>query len=324
MSVMSQAEPISSQRRSAATKRLAPGAYDALLEAVAVVYWNKRDFERFLRMALRDQPGLIAGLDFSGTKREVAGDLVTRLQLEEDRYQLVTIALMRELAGIDDFPNLRRHEDHDQLIAVATAAIATIRKWTAQYSAITEAQEKLEREQQKAKTAYEARRTHAHLLDGLQQRFLAMHQDTNAQKRGRDLEGLLNDLFSLFDLNPRKSFVLADEQIDGAFTFNTDDYLLEAKWEASPAARGDVDILAKKVERKGRNTLGLFVAVSGFSDPAVRAHTDCGTSVIFMDGTDLFSVLEGRIDLTDVLDAKRRHLSETGAPLLLVKDILAR
>jgi hypothetical protein len=151
---------------------------------------------------------------------------------------------------------------------------------------------------------------------------LAMHSDQDAQGRGRRFERLLNDLFSLYDLNPRKSFVIADEQIDGAFTFNTDDYLIEAKWEQTPAARADIDVLAQKVARKGRNTLGLFVAVAGFSEPAIRAHSDSGSGLIFMDGTDLYSVLEGRIELTDVLDAKRRHLSETGKPLLLVKDVL--
>jgi hypothetical protein len=43
---------------------------------------------------------------------------------------------------------------------------------------------------------------------------------------------------------------------------------------------------------------------------------------MFMDGADLFSILEGRIPLSEVLEAKRRHVSETGLPLLLVRDIL--
>lgn len=68
-------------------------------------------------------------------------------------------------------------------------------------------------------------------------------------------------------------------------------------------------------ERKGKNTLGLFAAVSGFFEPAISAHTDCGTGVVFMGGADLYSVLEGRIRLDELLDAKRRHLGETGSPI---------
>lgn len=319
---MAHPKPAPFDRGRATGKRLAPGAYDALLEALAVVFWNKPPFERFIRMALRDHPELLVGLSFGGTKREVAAELVMHLAQKEGRYQPVTIDLMRELAAMDEFPNLQRHEDREHLVAVATAAVATLRKWTAQYSALTEAREKLERERLADKATYEARRTYARLLEDLKTKFLAMYSDPDAQGRGRRFEELLNQLFFLDDLNPRKSFVIADEQIDGAFTFNTDDFLLEAKWEQAPASRAHVDVLAQKVQRKGKNTLGLFVAVSGFSEPAIRAHTDCGSGLIFMDGTDLFSVLEGRVRLADVLNAKRRHLSETGAPLLLVKHML--
>jgi hypothetical protein len=123
-------------------------------------------------------------------------------------------------------------------------------------------------------------------------------------------------------MNPRKSFVLRDEQIDGAFTFNTDDYLLEAKWEKDPASNETVSAFEAKVRRKGKNTLGLVVAVSGFSQPAIRSHSNCGTALIFLDGIDLVAVLQDQIPLTTLLEAKRRHLSETGEPYRPVRDLL--
>jgi hypothetical protein len=43
------------------SKRIAPGAYQALRDALAVVFWRKRPFENFLRAALRDDPELLAG-----------------------------------------------------------------------------------------------------------------------------------------------------------------------------------------------------------------------------------------------------------------------
>jgi hypothetical protein len=58
-------------------KRIDPNAYNALADALAVVFWNKRPLERYLRGLLRDSPELLAGLDFNGdTKRETAGKLV--------------------------------------------------------------------------------------------------------------------------------------------------------------------------------------------------------------------------------------------------------
>ena len=162
----------------------------------------------------------------------------------------------------------------------------------------------------------------AGILVELRDLFIVLQTSSDHHKRGKDFEGLLNRLFQLFDLNPRQSFSITEEQIDGAFTFDTDDYIMEAKWEKDRAAHADVDILAQKVARKGKNTLGLFVAVSGFSEPAISAHTNCGTGIIFMDGADLYSVLEGHFSLLQVLEAKRRHLNETGEPLFLVSRIL--
>ena len=303
-------------------KRIAPGAYNALVEALSVVFWNRRPFEQFLRVALRGHPELLSGLTFDGLKRQVASDLVGHLADNEDRYQEVTLALMLEIAAMDDFPNLRSQADQDSLIPRAVAGVAELRKWTAKYGDLVEAREKLAIELEAERARSERHRSVARVLKELEEQFLAMHSESDHSKRGRTLQGLLNELFFLFDLNPRKSFAISDEQIDGAFTFNTDDYLLEAKWEATPASREDVDVLAQKVQRKAKNTLGLFVAISGFSEPSVRAHSNCGTGLIFMDGTDLFAVLRGAIPLTDVLDAKRRHLSETGLPLLFVREML--
>jgi restriction endonuclease Mrr len=245
-----------------------------------------------------------------------------QLASSEARYQAVTLGLMLEVAAMDDFPNLQQQADHKELVAAAHSAVAQLRKWTAKYGEIAEAQEKLRSDRDAEKAQNEQRRSVARVLNELEASFLTMHSESDHQRRGRMFEGLLNKLFFLFDLNPRKSFVLENEQIDGAFTFSTDDYLLEAKWEKDGAGREDIDVLAQKVQRKGKNTLGLFIAVAGFSEPAVRAHSNCGTGLMFMDGADLFSILEGRIPLSEVLEAKRRHVSETGLPLLLVRDIL--
>jgi hypothetical protein len=245
-----------------------------------------------------------------------------RLAASEDRYQDVTLALMLEVASMEDFSNLKQQTDREHLLAAAQDAVAKLRTWTARYGELAEAHERLRAERDAEQVRSEQRRTVDHVLAGLKESFLAMNGETNPQQRGRAFEAILNELFNLHDLNPPRSFTLGDEQIDGAFTFNTYDYLLEAKWEKDVASRKDVDVLSQKVQRKGKNALGLFLAVAGCSEPAVRAHSNCGTGLIFMDGADLFCILGSLISLTDVLDAKRRHVNETGLPLLLVGDVL--
>ncbi len=72
-------------------KKIAAGAYDALIEALSVVFWNKAPLERFLKLNLRDRPESL-GLPFSGRKRETVSDSVMRLVTTETLYQTTSIA----------------------------------------------------------------------------------------------------------------------------------------------------------------------------------------------------------------------------------------
>jgi hypothetical protein len=144
------------------------------------------------------------------------------------------------------------------------------------------------------------------------------------QQRGYLLERILRELFELFDLDPRASFRLSGEEIDGAFTFDNTDYLLEAKWRRDATAPADVDAFTSKVARKLDNTLGLFIAVNGFTSGVMQTQAAVGRrTTILMDGGDLLAVLEARIALDRLLLRKRRHASHTGEIFLPVGRILS-
>lgn len=64
--------------------------------------------------------------------------------------------------------------------------------------------------------------------DALRDRFLALMQEANAQARGYLLEAFLRDLFEHENLEPRKSFRVSNEQIDGSFVWRGRTSLLEA------------------------------------------------------------------------------------------------
>jgi hypothetical protein len=66
------------------------------------------------------------------------------------------------------------------------------------------------------------------------------------------------------------------------------------------------------VDDKADATFGLFIAFEGFEPTAVTKHGGRRSPLLLMDGGDLLAVLERRIDLGDLLRAKRRHASMTG------------
>lgn len=302
-------------------RRINAGAYQALVEALAVVFWHKKPFERFVRRTLRDLPELLAQVDFDQTKRETAGAVVDWLMRHEARHRDVTLELMLEIAAMESFPDLATHEDAESMTDRASAAVRALRKYTDVYAGIVDerrrAAEAREREAERATSM----RSFADVLTRLRGDFVEMQRLENPQRRGREFEGLLNQLFALFDLCPRGAFRLSHEQIDGAFTFDTDDYIVEAKWEAAPIERGELDKFGSILERKAKYTLGLMISVNGFSRGAVEMHRRPAT-FLMMDGSDLMAVLDDRVRLDDLLRRKKRHASETGEPFFAASRML--
>ncbi|WP_432078983.1 restriction endonuclease, partial [Streptomyces sp. YPW6] len=234
----------------------------------------------------------------------------------------VTVALMLDIAGMDRFPNLERQVDGAEKVALAEAAVAELRRWTGkQQEIIKEHEEHAASIAESAKQAQAIRAfTEAH--EDLKQRFLVMHSATDKHQRGRDFEGFINEVFALYDLEPRASYSLEYEQIDGAFSLDTDHYVLEAKWWAERIGRPLLDIFKANIERKGKNTLGLYVSMSGFTSDALDVYA-YSTPFITMDGGDFMAVLEQRIRLDELMRRKKRHASETGHCYLPVSKIFS-
>jgi hypothetical protein len=292
-------------------KRISPNAYQALRETLAVIFWYKRPFESYLRDALADHPELVAGLNFGDLKRRVADALVSRLRQNEDRYQQVTLNLMVEIASMERFPDLEKLEDQQIRVGEAQAAVAELRRWTKQYAGVLAEEERHAAGLAAAKQQAEASRKFSDDVDELRDEFMALFAMSDAQARGRALEPFLNKLFALFDMEPRLAYSLEHEQIDGSLSFDTDDYVLEARWWKGTVERKDADVFAAKVRRKGKNALGMFVSVNGFSEGALESYSE-STPFIAMDGQDLMCVLEQRIRLDDLLRRKKRYANETG------------
>jgi hypothetical protein len=202
-----------------------------------------------------------------------------------------------------------------KLYADAVQARNALRPHVERYRSFRDEQEAAAAQRERQRIEHESRRAMDEKLVELNARFKEMHKKA-PQPRGYDLEALLNDLFALFDVDARSPFRVVGEQIDGAFTLEGNEFLLEAKWEAKPTPTADLDAFAGKIGRKLDNTLGLFVSMSGFQQTAISHHSQARSVMILMDGMDLSIVLEGRIELPRLLLRKRQHAARTGEILL--------
>jgi hypothetical protein len=305
-------------------QRVSANAIHALKEALTAAFWFKKDLYNYAKAAVAGEPTFLAGIGWTDTdtlKRDSVSTFVDRLVREQDDYQDLLTALLVDVANMSAFPQLVRVEDSAAKIKAAKEAVAHLKSLVRPYEqALAEQQAAREKIAATRAEAADQRATKLRLAE-LKARYLEIVQ-MQPRPRGFALEPFLRDLFDTFDLDPKASFKISGEQIDGGFTLDSEHFILEAKWEETPADRAALDIFAAKVDRKSENTLGLFVAVSGFNDAAIEAHSKPRSQLILMDGADLYAVLDDRIDLRELLRRKRRHAAMTGDIRLTAAKIL--
>ncbi|MCO6043328.1 hypothetical protein NG895_05360 [Aeoliella sp. ICT_H6.2] len=303
------------------SKRIAPAAIQSLKEALTYAYWYKSDLQSFLTHTVSDST-ILARLDWGDYKRNIVAKLVDHLAQNEHIYQRQLLRLMTETANITDFNHLARLDDGAEKVQKAEAAVAALRNQVKGHGDIVAEEKNVERRRAETHQKLMALAAVKEHIEQLKQEYFALLGSDNPQQRGYKLEKILRELFEVFDLDPKASFRIEGEQIDGAFTFEATDYLLEAKWQAEPVSAKHLDGMAGKLSRKLDNTLGLYLSINGFSEDGVKAHSSGRRMLILMDGSDLMAVLEGRIDLIQLLLRKRREASQTGNIYLGIHEIL--
>jgi hypothetical protein len=156
--------------------------------------------------------------------------------------------------------------------------------------------------------------------------FDDLSQSSDHQKRGYLLQDLLNRLFDLYQIPVVKAFTRNEggEQIDGAFKLEGWHYLVECRWRKKLADIRAVDGLLGQVSRSGKQTMGVYLSINGWSSnvPALlKQNTEKG--ILVLEGHAVRCALARQIDWKDYLTAAVAHLSLRSEPYLSVTDYLA-
>jgi hypothetical protein len=228
-------------------------------------------------------------------------------------------SIIKAVLDIPNFDHLRQLDAGDIKVESARRSVEALRAAVLKHDGDFHKRTQ-EREQSAGKIAEVVRRRNDE-IGRLKQRFQELVATGDPQERGRQFEGFLQDMFGAYDLNPRGSFKITGEQIDGAFELEGTQFLLEARWQEDRQGAAPLDSFSKKVERKLENTLGLFISLAGFTDEGVAAFRGSRPSVILMDGEDLALVLQGFVDFRELLKHKVRQAAQTGDPYLKARDI---
>ena len=302
-------------------KKIAASAINALKEALSSVYWYKSDLRSFL-LATISNVNLLSHINWEDYKINICGNLINYMQLHEETYQKDLLRLITEVVKIQDYSHLLKLDGGEKKAQQAKNAIKALKDLS---NAFLQQQEYCGKIKSIRRQKYEELLKNQELLNKLneiKQVYFSLISSDDPINRGFKLEKVVKDLFVLFDFDPKASFRIVGEQIDGAFTFEKTDYLFEAKWTKELISIEDLDAFSGKLSRKLENTLGLFLSINGFSEDGIKAHTTGRKLMILMDGSDLMAVLEGRIDLVELLYRKKRWASQSGNIYLRIHEVI--
>jgi len=110
------------------------------------------------------------------------------------------------------------------------------------------------------------------------------------------------------------------EQIDGAFRMEGWHYLVECRWRKKLDDIRNLDGLHGHVGRSGKQAMGLYLSINGWSDnvPSLLKQSP-DKNIVLMDGYDLRTVLSRQADLQELLLAKVTHLNLKSEPFFSAK-----
>jgi hypothetical protein len=117
--------------------------------------------------------------------------------------------------------------------------------------------------------------------DKIKSELFSLFGDLDAQKRGKMLERVLNDLFACYDILIREAFTIKGkcaegviEQIDGLIELDGQLYLVEMKWWNTPIGVSEIAPHLVRVFNRGGQARALFVSYTKFTDAAIAQCRD--------------------------------------------------
>ncbi|MFJ9776577.1 restriction endonuclease [Kitasatospora sp. NPDC101157] len=290
-----------------------------LTDTIPLLCRSKDDVVNFLRGAGTNEALLgrfrqQLAVDRSAvSKYEIAREVIRQLNEQGDQSLGVRRALLRRVTEFEDFSTCW---PDDQL--KARGLVGQIRQVVGVKDSFTRMQQERDREREAhladRRAAEDERRRRSALYSDLRAQIAALFSMGDAQKRGLELEALLNRVFALDGIGVRESFTLwledgeAAEQIDGVVELDGQTFLVEVKWWAKPL---DVNPVSRHLVRlMGRpDVSGLMISASGYSAPAVAECERFLTHKVMVLGElrELVLLLEREKSVADWLREKTRR-----------------
>lgn len=296
-----------------------PELLQVMIDTVPKLCKSKNDLLLFFqgagvsKMELAPYQELLRSNKTAFNKYHVARELLTKLNEQGEQGLRVRRELLKRVVEFDDFSVCWENNR-----AAARGLVAQIRDLVNVKDSFTrmriekDAEKRQRVEQQQAAVAAQIARKARR--EKVKNDLYGLFGEPDAHKRGKALEGVLNEFFSCHDVLVRQSFTISGkcsegviEQIDGLIELAGHSYLMEMKWWNAPLGVNEVAPHLVRVFGRGGQARGLFVSYTAFTAPAI---TECrnalagGAVIVLATLQEIVELLERDGDLQAWLKRK--------------------
>lgn len=295
-----------------------PELFSLMVDAVAILCKSKRDVILFFRGAgvpvsmTADIEAALKADRETVKKHESARTILTRVNEGGDALLTARRELLKRVTEFEDFSRCYEND-----VMKAKGLVAEIRRVVEVKDSFTRMRQERDREAEARRAEQQrtvaAARERREKIAAAKAALFALFAETNPQRRGKALEGVLNDLFRAYGALVAEDFRRkgpdggVEEQIDGVIELDTQMYLVEMKWWDGSLGPAEVSPhISRLLLRHG--VCGVFISSSDYTPAAVNMCKDFLQQKVLVLCTlrEIVDVLNREADLLDMLRAKIR------------------
>lgn len=245
------------------------------------------------------------------SKKDIARQMLTLINEQGDKYLRQRREVLKRVTQFDDFSACW---DKDQL--PAQGMVAKIQKIVSAKDTVTRLQNEVENEraakQRQREEEIARQANHRDEIRRIKDCLFALFAELNAQKRGKALEAVLNELFKAHGISIREAFTLKGnpgegivEQIDGVIELDGHIYFVEMKWWAVPLGEAQIAEHLIRIFKRAEGR-AIIISASDFTAPAVSSCRELlvKKTIILTTLQEIVFLLEQAKDLKEFLRRK--------------------
>lgn len=295
-----------------------PDLFDLLVQTIPLLNRSKETVLLFFKGAGVDE-GIFADIarqvkldKNSITKFSICRKILERINMNTEKYLRERREILKRVIEFEAF-SICWEDDRLK----AKGLVSEIQNIVNIKDSFTRMKQERDKEKDKQRKEYEQKQkeiqNRKEKISQIRKDLSSLFFETDAHKRGKLLETVLNDYFRTFDILMKEDFIRTGdsgdgiiEQIDGIVAFNNEIFLVEMKWRKDKIGSDDIYAHLGRIYHRA-NAHGIFISASGYAPSALIAAEEAlakNALLVLFDLEEFVNVIEKEIDFNQYLKKK--------------------